>query len=145
MIVAKSKPPLVFWVVSVVLLLWALAGLGAFYAHVTLDPAKQPDMTAYDRTYFAALPSWFSYVFALAVLPAVAGGVALLLRSRIARPLFIASLIGVILQFGYVFGATDLIAHKGVAATVPFPFVIFLIAVVQLWASGLFIRRGWIS
>lgn len=142
---SKTKPPLMFWIVSVVLLLWALAGLGAFYAHVTLDPATQPDMTDYDRAYFAALPSWFSAVFALAVVPAVAGTIALLLRSRWARPLFAASLVGVILQFGYVFGATDLIAHKGVAATVPFPLVIFLIAVVQLWVSGLFLRRGWIG
>lgn len=142
---SKTKPPLMFWIIDGLLLLWALAGLGAFYAHVTLDPSTQPDMTDYDRAYFAALPSWFSAVFALAVVPAVAGAIALLLRSRWARPLFAASLVGVILQFGYVFGATDLIAHKGVAATVPFPLVIFVIAVVQLWVSGLFIRRGWIG
>lgn len=145
MSVGHRKPPRSFWIISALLLLWAAAGVFAFYMHVTLDPAKQPDMTAYDRRYFTALPVWFSSIFALAVLPALAGAVALLLRSRIARPLFLLSLLGVIIQFGYVFGGTDLIAVKGAMATVPFPLVIFVLAVVQVWVSGVFIRRGWLG
>lgn len=140
-----TKPPLMFWIISVVLLLWAAAGMFALYMHVTLDPTKQPDMTDYDRAYFAALPAWFVYVYGLAVIPAFVGAVALLLRSRVAQPLFLASIIGVVIQFGYVFGATDLIAHKGAAATVPFPLFILLMAVAQYWLARVFIRRGWIA
>lgn len=141
----KQKPATWFWIVAVILLLWGLAGLFAYYMHMTVDAKALAAMSDYDRSAYQNLPSWFSYVYALAVLPAVAGSLALLARSKLAWPLYAVSLIGVILQFGWVFGATDLIAVKGAAATVPFPLFILLMAVVQLWLAGIAIRRRWIA
>ena len=51
---------------------------------------------------------------------------------RIDRMLTQLSLAGVLVQFGYSFLATDMIAVKGAAATVPFPAFIVFMAVVQL-------------
>ncbi|OYY72628.1 hypothetical protein [Sphingomonas sp. 28-63-12] len=143
--IASQRPPRWFWVVALLLLLWSAAGVFAYYAHMTVDQKTLAAMSAYDRAAYLRLPVWFGYVFALAVLPALAGAVALLLRSKFAWPLYALSLIGVIVQFGWVFGATDLIAAKGAAATVPFPLMIFVLAVVQLWLAGVAIRRRWIS
>jgi len=134
-----------FWIVTVLLLLWALAGIFAFYVHMTADVTALAAMSDYDRAFYLKQPAWFSYVYALAVLPALAGALALLAQSRFARPVYAVSLIGVIVQFGWVFLATDLIAVKGAAATVPFPAFIFVMAVVQLWLAGVAIRRRWIS
>lgn len=141
----RQKAPLWFWVVVVLLLLWEAAGIFAFYAHVSIDAAALAAMPPYDRKLYLALPAWYNWVFALAVWPALLGSFAMLLRSRFARPLFIVSLIGVIVQFGWLFGGTDLIAVKGALATVPFPFVIFLLAVVQVWLAGVAIKRGWLG
>jgi hypothetical protein len=140
----RQNPPTWFRVVAVLLLLWGAAGIFAFYVHVTTDAAALAALTDYDRQSYLALPDWYNAVFALAVWPALLGSLALLLRSRFARPLYLLSLVGVIVQFGWVFGATDLMAVKGVAATVPFPFVIFLLAVVQVWLAGIAIKRGWL-
>lgn len=142
---SKQKPPTWFWIVAVLLLLWAAAGMFALFAHLTVDAKALAAMSAYDRAFYLNLPAWFSFVYGLAVLPALAGSVALLLRSKFAGPLYALSLIGVIAQFGWVFGATDLIAVKGAAATVPFPLFIFLMAIVQVWVSGVAIKRRWIS
>ncbi|MBY0306637.1 MAG: hypothetical protein K2W86_15975 [Sphingomonas sp.] len=142
---SKQKPPTWFWAVAVMLLLWAAAGVFAFYAHMTVDATALAAMSDYDRASYLELPAWFSFVYALAVLPALAGSVALLLRSKFAWLLYGLSLIGVSVQFGWVFGATDLIAMKGAAATVPFPLFIFLMAVVQVWFAGITIKRRWIS
>ncbi|OYY91586.1 MAG: hypothetical protein B7Y45_02840 [Sphingomonas sp. 28-66-16] len=125
-------------------LLWAAAGVFAFYAHLTLSEASLAAMSAYDRATYLALPGWFSYAYGLATLPALAGSVALLMRSTVARPLYLASLLGVIIQFGWAFGATDLIAVKGAAATVPFPLFIAAMAVLQIWVAGLATGRGWL-
>lgn len=140
----RRKPPLWFWVVVVLLLLWEVAGVSAFYAHVSIDAAALAAMPAYDRQLYLDLPTWYNWVFAFAVWPALLGSLAMVLRSRFARPLFLVSLVAVIVQFGWLFGGTDLIAVKGALATVPFPFVIFVLAVVQVWLAGVAIKRGWL-
>lgn len=144
MSVGSEKPPLWFWIAVGLLLLWEAAGVFAFYAHVSIDAAALAAMPSYDRQLYLSLPSWYNWVFALAVWPALLGSVAMVLRSRFARPLFIVSLVAVIVQFGWLFGGTDLIAVKGAIETVPFPFVIFLLAVVQVWLAGIAIKRGWL-
>ncbi len=141
----RQRPTTWFWAVSGILLLWALAGIFAFYAHVTIDAKALASMSAYNRNYYLALPRWFNFIFAVATLPALGGAIALLLRSRIARPLYILSLIGVILQFGYVFGGTDMIAAKGVATAISFPLFIFVMAIFQVWFATIAIRRGWLA
>lgn len=140
----RAAPPTWFWMAGIAILLWALLGAVAFYFHISIDDAALAKMSAYDRSYFQRLPFWFSWVFALAIVPSLLGAIALLMRSRVARLLFLVSLAGVILQFGYVFGGTDLIAVKGAAETVPFPALILLIGIVQLWLAGVFVKRGWL-
>ncbi|MBX9730631.1 MAG: hypothetical protein K2X59_04825 [Sphingomonas sp.] len=142
---SKQKPPTWFWIVAVLLLLWAAAGMFALFAHLTVDAKALAAMSDYDRAFYLKLPVWFDFFYWLAVLPALSGSMALLRRSRKAREVYIVSLIGVIAQFGWVFGATDLIAVKGAAATVPFPLFIFLMAIVQVWFAGIAIKRRWIS
>jgi len=108
-----NKAPTWFWVVAVILLLWSMAGLAALYGHMSIDAKALAAMSDYDRTYFKALPLWFAYDFALATITAFVGAVCLLARRAIAMPLYLFSLIGVLIQFGWMLGATDIIAVKG--------------------------------
>ena len=59
--------------------------------------------------------------------------------------MLIVSLIAIVVQFGYLFATTDIIAHKGFAMTVPFPVFIVVVAMFALWFAGLAERRGWVS
>ena len=140
----EAKPPVWFWVLVALFILWGLAGCGSLYAHIAYGPKLDPAATEWDYAYFAALPGWFVWDYALAVGGGLSGAIALALRSKLARPLFIASLIGVVVQFGYVFLATDLIAHKGFWV-VYFPAFILAMALVQIWFAGMAAERGWIS
>lgn len=133
MVAVREKPPVWFWVVSALLLLWALAGLFSFYAQATLSKDAVAQMPDYDRKLYFSLPGWFIWSFALATVPAAAGAVTLLLRSRAAIPLYLASLVGIIIQFAWVLGATDLVAVKGVMASVPFPLTILVLGIFSLW------------
>ncbi|AQR75424.1 hypothetical protein [Sphingomonas sp. LM7] len=141
----KQRQPGWFVIVAVVLLLWGLLGCAAFYMHVTLGPAVDPAATDWDRAYYAALPVWFNPVYAAAVGGGVLGSIALLLRSRFAQLFYIVSLIAVVVQFGYVFLGTDMLAHKSLGATLPFPLFIAAVAVFQIWLAKLAARRGWLS
>lgn len=126
-----------------VLILWGLAGCASFYAHVQYGPAIDPNATDWDRAYFAALPGWFNIDYATAVGAGLLGSIALLARSKAAGLLYVVSLIAVLIQFGYVFFATDLLAHKSVAMTVPFPAFITAMAILQVWLAGYARDRNW--
>lgn len=138
-----SRRPTWFIAAAVILLLWALAGVTSFAAHVFVGEEMAAKQGEWDLAYFRALPAWFAWDYALATLAALAGAVALLMRSRLSELLYVLSLIGVVIQFGYVFAATDLLAHKGAAATVPFPLFIALMGVAQIVLARLAIMRGW--
>lgn len=140
----RQAPPRWLTIVALLLMLFGAAGLFAFYGDVTMNESRLATMDEWDRAFFTARPGWFVWVYGAAVWAGFFGAVALLLRRRIARPLYIVSLLAVVVQFGWVFAATDLIAAKGAATVVPFPLVILA---VTLFGSGLAtrgIRRGWL-
>jgi len=142
---AISKRPVWFVAVAIILLLWAVAGVASFGAHVFVGEKMAAEQGAWDLDYYRALPAWFAWDYALATLAALAGAIALLMRSRQAVMLYVLSLIGVVIQFGYVFVGTDLLAHKGAAATVPFPMFIVLMGCVQIVLARFAARRGWVD
>lgn len=141
----REKAPAWFWVVSVVLLVWAALGLFSFYMHLKIDKAALDQMTPYDRAFFLHLPPWMTYDFALATITAAVAALCLLLRLRVAMPLYLLSLIGIVIQFGWILGATDIIAVKGVAQAAGFPFVIFIFGVFGLWFADVARGRRWIA
>ncbi|MCW3836279.1 hypothetical protein ACFQ1E_11370 [Sphingomonas canadensis] len=140
----RPSPPRWFVAVAAALLLWGMTGCMMFYLHIAFGPAMDPQATDWDRAYYAALPGWFTPVYAVAVVGALLGSLALLLRSRWAVPLYVLSLAGVVIQFGYVLLGTGLIAHKGAMTVVPLPLVIVAVAGFQLWLARRAAARGWI-
>ena len=100
---------------------------------------------AYDRALYASLPRWYDPCFVVAVLSGTFGAGALLTGKRGALPLAVVALVTVVVMFGYMFTATDLIAHKGMATAVTFPIVVALIAGFQLWLAQHALARGWIG
>lgn len=143
----QRKPPAWFWIVAVVLLLWGAMGCFAAYTQITSGPEAwgDPQNAEYNRRLYASLPAWYNWVYGLAVGTALVGAIALLMRRAVARPIFVVSVIAVVVQFGYAFLATDLIAHKGVATTVPFPLFVLGVALFSVWFAGLSRRRGWLN
>lgn len=137
-------PPVWFRFVSLLFVLWGAAGVFAFYAHATTGPAQLAALPDYDRSYFLALPGWFVWIYATATWGCLLGGIALMLRRRFASLCFAVSLLAVAIQFGWVFAATDLIAVKGAVTVVPFPLVIFAIALFQLAIARHADARGWL-
>lgn len=65
---AFGKPPAYFWVVGVILLLWGLAGLAAFYGQVTLDAKALAAMSDYDRALLTRLPRWLNIDYGIATI-----------------------------------------------------------------------------
>lgn len=140
--VFQSRPPSWFKIVAVVLILWGLMGLSSLYPHFTYDPTNDPNATAWDREFMPA-PLLLNIVYVGAVVTGLLASVGLVMRRRWAVTLSVLSLVLVIVQFGYIFLFTGIIAGKGVW-TAYFPALIVAIQLFQLWLANLARGCGWL-
>jgi len=139
-----EQPPVWYFVVAGALALWNAIGCYFCYMQFIHGAEAMGPATDYDLQLYASLPGWYNYVFALAVLSGLLGSIGLLTRSRAVRILFIVSLVAAIIQFGYLFATTDIIAHKGAAAVLPFPILVVVICIFSIWFAGLAERREYL-
>jgi hypothetical protein len=140
---AHRKTPVWFWMVAILLTLWGIVGCYACYLQFMLGAEAMGPATEYDRALHAGLPAWYNYCYALAVGAGLAGGIGLLLRAHWAGIAFLVSLIAAIVQFGYLFIATDIILVKGAATVLPFPILIIAVAGASMWFAVHAYRQGW--
>ena len=139
-----GKPPVWFWVVAAFALLWALLGCASYLHEVTMSPAAMAALPAAQQEIWRATPNWLLGVFAIAVWIGLAGAVALLLRRRIARSLYVVSLVAVIVQFGWIFTQTRIFQLMSFGAAATFPIAIAVIGAALISLSDHAIRRGWL-
>ena len=136
-----TKPPMWFWIVTILLVLWELMGCYACIVQFRLGAAAMGPVDDWSIKYYAALPIWYNWVYAVATFGSLLGGLALLLRKELAITLFWIGLVGIIVMFGYAFVATDLIAHKGLATVLPFPLFIAVVGAASIWLANLARKR----
>jgi hypothetical protein len=138
-----TKPPTWFYVAAVILIIWECIGCFAYLSQVTMSPADLAQLPAAQQEIWKMMPAWVTSAYALAVWVGLAGGISLLLRRRIARSLFVVSLIAVVVQFGWTFLATPILTSVGPSA-VAFPAFIIAVGAMAVWFSGKAIVNGWL-
>lgn len=124
------RPSRSFHIIGLILLGWNLMGLAAFILQYSADPATLAKDDPYTARILAQMPGWAWTAYAVAVSGGTLGATLLLMRKAAAAGLFLLSVIAVIVQFGYSFLGTDLLAMKGATAAI-FPAIILAIAVAQ--------------
>lgn len=139
-----NKPPVWFYVVAVLALLWNAAGLMAVAADLRLSAADIAALPADQQALYAARPAWSVVGSAVAVVAGTLGCLLLLLRRRWAVPVFAASLAGVVVQDVGLFGA---FGAAGGVQMVPLVLqgLVLLIAIGLLWLARRATRQGWIA
>ncbi|WP_190811538.1 hypothetical protein [Flagellimonas sp. S3867] len=141
---STNKPPVWFWVVSVIALLWNIMGVMAYLgqAYISIEDLEQ--MTQAQRELFEAQPAWVTAAFAIAVFGGTLGCIALLLRKKWAKPVFLISLIGVLAQFVYGLFLSNTIEVYGNQA-IFMPILVIVVAVLLLLIAKKGIEKGWLS
>lgn len=138
-----SKLPLWFKVVAVLAFLWNLIGCLAFASDIRLTPedvAKLPDA---QQALYSSRPSWAVASTAVAVIGGALGSVALIFGKKLALPVFIASLIGLLVQDYGMFVLVDGAALAG-STVVVLQALVMVIAVGLIFLSRKGISRGWL-
>lgn len=137
----KAKLPISFWIIGVLLLLWNLIGVMMFFFQMTADPATafaefSEDQRQLQIDLISNYPIWAKAGFAIAVFAGLIGSILLLLKNKLARPVFILSLIGMAIQVIYT--APFIMRDLGISGPMGliFPLMIWGIAIFAIWYSG---------
>ncbi len=147
---ATNKPPIWFWIIAITLLLWGMMGLFVFYDFVVSTPesmAKYVEAGTYSQAYanhLLATPAWVTAVFALAVLTGALGALCLVLRRTLSLPLYVASLLFIIVLHGNTFLIAK--AHKLMSSgQIGMEGVVFSLGVLAVWISRKARNNNWLK
>jgi hypothetical protein len=140
---AKTLPPVWFWVISVIALLWYLVDMSAFFMRMLMTDEVIKTMPDHQQQFFQNIPLWVNIVFAGEVFGGALGSVALLLRKKWALLLFVISILGVLSQTSYLWFLTDHVSAQGASAVV-MPLVAILIGAGMIVLAKSATSQGWL-
>ena len=139
-----TKPSTSFWVISVIALLWNAMGVKAYLDQAYVTDSFKAMYNEEQLKMIAEAPAWATGAFAIAVFGGFLGCVLLLMRKKLAKTIFMVSLIGILVQMYYNFFVIDSIAVYGPGA-MAMPIMIILFAVFLIWYTNYCIKKNWIA
>ena len=139
----KIKPPVWFWVVTVILLLWNLMGLLAFIVEASMPEAVTAELNDTQLEIYNNRPSWYMFNFAIAVISATLSCILLLARKKFAVTLAVVSLISILISSAQTVSSGALDVVETVDQTL-FYLVMLLDVVLVLFAIHTS-RKRWVS
>ncbi|MBO0322523.1 hypothetical protein J0X14_09450 [Muricauda sp. CAU 1633] len=140
----SAKPPVWFWVVSVIALLWNLMGVFNYLNQAFNQVAILESLDQAQREAFEGIPAWATAAFAIAVFSGAIGSIGLLLRKKWARPLFIISLITAVAQFIHWLFISNAVEAFG-PSTYTMPIIVVVIGLYLIFFSKQGIQKGWLK
>lgn len=138
------KTPLHLWIVGGLSLVWNAGGAFDYVMTKTANAAYLAQLSADQLSFLQDAPVWFGAAWAIGVWFSVLGSILLLLRSRYAATIFLASLGGLLVASVYTYAiadAGDALALQGTAAliftiAIPLILIALLIYAKRMTAKG---------
>lgn len=124
------RPPILYWSICVVALVWNALGVGAYFQQALMSPEGFKNLDPVQQEMAINQPFWITAAFAIAVFSGFAGSILLLFRKKLAVRMFILSLVAIVIQFsgsylkGYCNGLT------GSALVMPIVIPVFALSLV---------------
>lgn len=135
--------PRSFWIISSLALVWNLVGVARFVMQLQITEDMLTALPEAERALYANIPAWASSAFAVAVIAGAIGCVLLLLRSAWAVPVFLISLLGVLVQMYHAFAIANAVDVLGPAAIIV-PTLIIGIGVGLIGYARSAKEKGWL-
>ncbi len=135
---SNTKPPVWFWIIAVIALLWNGLGVMAYLMHAFItDEAIAALPEEQQAEFLVEHPAWYTAAFALAVFCGVLGCLALLLRKKWALILFIISSITATVQQVYIIATVE-------EASPVMPIMVIVVCMILIWFAKKGIAKGWL-
>lgn len=133
----SNKPPIWFWIVSAIALLWNAMGVAQYIGQAYKTERWRAAITDEQFEAISNMPMWLTAAFAIAVFAGVIGSLGLLLRKKWAYSLLLLSLIAVLAQMSYIL-------TQGYAENMGMTISIIAFAIFLVWFSKKSKAKGWI-
>ncbi|MEL6811453.1 MAG: hypothetical protein AAFP76_08975 [Bacteroidota bacterium] len=140
-----NKPNVWFWIIGVIALIWNILGVMAYLLRTVLltDEAKAL-LPAEQVELFDNMPSWLNIVFAVAVFSGLLGCLLLLMKRKMATPLFGISLLAALVQNIYGWFGTNSAEVFGTVQGYIMPMVVITICIFLYFYSKGAAQKGWL-
>jgi len=143
-VLSTNSIPKWYWIVSGVMLLWNLMGLAAFCMTMSMignsEAMAAAGFSEAQQEVFDATPTWSNVAFAIAVIFGVLGCIALLMKKKLAIPLLVISLLGVLAQNTYFYFLSNSVEVMGVQLTPLVILISVLLVPFAIFCAG----KGWL-
>lgn len=141
---SSVKPPVWFWVISVLALLWNLFGVYNYLYTAYNQVEMLEAMTQEQRALFEAIPAWATGAFAIAVFSGAIASIALLLRKKWAKTLFVVSLVAAVAQFINWLFLQNTVEVYGAVEAYTMPVIVVIVGLLFIFFSKKGIQKGWL-
>ena len=143
----ESKPtiPTMFWVISIIALVWNFMGVSGFVAHMMTTPEMIAAMPLPERELYEAYPFWTQITYGIGTIGGILGSIALVMKKAWAVPIFLASFIAVMINMPFGMFATNSIEIMGVFGGIVFPVIIMAIAAFLWYYSKKAKDNNWLT
>lgn len=140
---ASVKAPWHVWLVGVFALLFNAIGVFDFVMNLWQGPAylASAGMTPEQIAHYRGMPAWMMVVWAVGVFGAFGASVLLLLRRRLAMPVFVVSLVAFLVSLLYTYVLTNGGAVMGRQMAITSAVIAVLLVLFAWYAWALAARR----
>ena len=141
--VVRIKPPWHLWVVGVIAVLFNAIGVFDFVMSMAQGATYMASvgMTPAQIAHYQQMPMWMMGVWAIGVWGAMAGSVLILLRNKLAAPVFGVSLAAFLVSVLYTYVLTNGGEVMGQAMAIT-SVVITALLIFFMWYSRVMTKRG---
>lgn len=123
-----------FWVIGIVALLWNLSGVYFYLQQAYMTEEDLLALPLEQQPLYENIPAWVTGAFAIAVFGGTLACILLLMRKKLATPLFLISLLAIIVQTTYNVFMSKAMEVYGPSGMI-MPAMIVLAGIFLLWYS----------
>ena len=131
---STTKPSTVFWIISSIALFWNIMGVVAYLGQAYMTDEALSLLAENEQAYYANVPAWVTAAFAIAVFSGFLGSLALVLKKKWSKPLFLLSFVTVVVQVFYNLFIQEFVALTGSRAILPI--ITIVIAAFLVWFAN---------
>ncbi|NVK54226.1 MAG: hypothetical protein HWE26_01315 [Alteromonadaceae bacterium] len=126
-----------------IMVLWNAIGVAAFFSQVMMTPETIATLPEEQQAIYRDIPVWSYAAYAVAVFGGLLGCVMLALGKKLAFPLLVMSLAGVLVQQYHNFVVVDAIGIMGPGIVI-MPAIVTSIALFLVLFSQRGVKAGWL-
>lgn len=128
----QNKLPRNFKIISIVAIVWNVLGVLSYFFHVYMSEEAIAKLPEAEQILYQNIPTWKTIAFFIATVGGLLGSILLFLKKKMAFPILVLSLIGILISFYYDFLKTKLIDIYGNSSVI-LPLIVVLIGVFLVW------------